>query len=621
MVLFRGINNTLADPNNGFIGARRRRIFIPPLTQHPLFIYGDGEDQRSFLSNIETLSVHTGQDDSEELDAASVSSSVSYPLGRSSVHTQEDWESFNSWLVEEHQRRSHRQPEEEVRVASDNEDTKPLVHRRFSNQSGRSSAISYPAYEDLDDFVNLKTTYKIEFQRLFKHSVPLILTFILEHIFLVICLLVVGHLGKNELAAVSLASMTTTITFAVFEGIATALDTLCPQAYGAGNYELVSLHVQRVTLVSLLLFVPFAFLWWFSQPLLSLIIEDKQVVELTTQFLRIMIAGAPAYILFETGKRFLQAQGIFEAGTIVLFISAPVNVLLSYLLVWNPVIGVGYIGAPIATVINFWLMDILFLLYVAFVDGKQCWFGVASIGELFLNWGMLAELAVPGIVMLESEYLAYEIMTLIASYYGTVELAAQSAVSSIASLAYTVPFAVGIASSTRIANFIGGNNVEGARKATKTGLIASVGVGLINLCILFFASDFIAGLFTLDHDVFTLIVRLFRPLVACIEFFDAIASVSSGIMRAQGAQKIGGWINFISYYGLTMPLVAIINHLYPKLELFGLWISLGIGMFVIGSSQVAIILLSNWDDIVLRAHLFMGDDMDDDDEEDGYGAV
>ncbi|KAG7191735.1 uncharacterized protein KQ657_002871 [Scheffersomyces spartinae] len=613
MVLFRGINSTLADPNTGFLGARRRRIFIPPLTQHPLFIYGDGEDQRSFLSNIETLSVL--QDDSEELDAASVSSSMSYPLGRSSVHTQEDWESFNSWLVEEHQRRRDGDGIDAGATATtgadSDDDLKPLIQRR-----GSVPRSNYSYSEDVDDFVNLKTSFKIEFGRLLKHSVPLIMTFILEHVFLVVCLLVVGHLGKNELAAVSLASMTTTISFAVFEGMATALDTLCPQAYGAGNYELVSLHVQRVTLVSLILYIPFAILWWFSQPLLSLIIEELEVVELTTLFLRIMILGGPAYIMFETGKRFLQAQGIFEAGTIVLFISAPINVLLSYVLVWNHTIGLGYIGAPIATVINFWLMDLLFLLYVAFIDGKQCWFGIASTTELFLNWKILGELAVPGIVMLESEYLAYEIMTLIASYYGTIELAAQSAVSSIALIAYTIPFAVGIASSTRIANFIGGNNVEGAKTATKIGLICSILIGLINLCILYYASEYIAGLFTQDHDVFTLIVKLFRPLVACVEFLDSIASVSSGIMRAQGSQKIGGWINFISYYGFTMPLVAILNHLYPRLQLYGLWISLGIGMLVIGLSQVTIILTSNWEDIILRAHLFMDDDDDDGD----YGS-
>ena len=39
--------------------------------------------------------------------------------------------------------------------------------------------------------------------------------------------MVVGKLGTKQLGAVSLATMTSTITFAIFEGTATALDTLC----------------------------------------------------------------------------------------------------------------------------------------------------------------------------------------------------------------------------------------------------------------------------------------------------------------------------------------------------------------------------------------------------------
>ena len=57
--------------------------------------------------------------------------------------------------------------------------------------------------------------------------------------------------------------------------------------------------------------------------------------------------------------------------------------------------------------------------------------------------------------MLEAEFLAFEILTLMASYLGTIALAAQSVGTTMAALTYQVPFAIGIASSTRIANFLG----------------------------------------------------------------------------------------------------------------------------------------------------------------------
>ncbi|KAK6454703.1 mate-domain-containing protein [Scheffersomyces xylosifermentans] len=600
MVLFPSINR-FANPNTaGGLGGRRRRLFIPPSTQTPLFLYGGGDDQRSFLSMIESGSVIGSE---EASDAASVSTSRSLPSTLNSVQTTEDQESFHSWLVEEHQRRY---------LATDEEEALSL-RRSESRSSGHRSYSMSSSYNELEDFQNLKTSYYTEATMIFRYSIPLIITFVLEHFFSIVCLLVVGHLGKNELAAVSLATMSSTITFAIFEGIATSLDTLCPQAYGSSNYELVNIFVQRCIVFSWVVYIPCGFLWWYSPLFLKYVIASEEVLHLTASFLRILILGAPAYIMFENGKRFLQAQGIFEAGTGILFVSAPINIFLSYFLVWNKTYGIGYMGAPIATVCNFWIMCILMALYVRYIDGSKCWFGIVSFHDLFQSWGELSQLAIPGVVMLESEYLAYEIMTLFASYFGTTQLAAQSAVASIASLAYMVPFAVGIASSTRIANFIGGQNIDGARKATKMALVAALIVACINCITLFTLKKQIAQLFSQDEGVIDLIVKLFNPLVSLIQIFDGLASVASGIMRAQGSQKIGGVINFVAYYAFALPLALILSKVVG-LELIGLWLGIGSGMILIGVSETIVILMSDWERIVINAGLRMEQEMEDDDD-------
>lgn len=596
--------NQLANPNT--VNSRRRRLFIPPSTQYPLFSYGQEPDQRSFLSLDESGSVYTGFDND---DAVSIASSRSLPLTLSSTHTTEDQESFHSWLVEEHQRRYN--ATDDSGLDSDHHQERHLISAsNLSRFTDKSHALIF----EEENFATLKTTYAREIRMLFRYSLPLVVTFVLEHFFSIVCLLVVGHLGKSELAAVSLASMTSTITFAIFEGIATALDTLCPQAYGAGNYDLVSTHVQRCFVFSMVVYLPCALFWWKSDVVLQVVIADPEVLSLTSQFLRILVAGGPAYIFFETFKRFLQAQGIFEAGTGVLFISAPINIFLLWFLVWNEKYGIGYIGAPIATVINFWIMAVLLVLYAIFVDGSKCWFGFCSPKELFTRWSQLSHLAIPGIVMLISEYLAYEIMTLFALYFGTIELAAQSAVGSIALLTYMVPFALSIASSTRIANFIGGQNIHSAVISTKVGLVCGFLVSSCNCVALLLLRWQIARLFTDDDDVLALIVHLLMPLVAVLQIFDGVASVASGILRAQGSQKIGGVINFLSYYAFAMPLAFALS-LWTDLKLEGLWLGVGSGMVLIGLTETIVILNSDWDSIIVRAGLLNDYDLDDDDED------
>ncbi|RLV93660.1 putative transporter [Spathaspora sp. JA1] len=609
MVLFPTINR-IANPNTGLNlpGGRRRRLFIPPSTQYPLFLYGEGEDQRSFLSLIEAGSESYISDDIS--DAASVSSTRSLP---SSLSTVDDQESFHSWLVEEHRRISFSNDEEEGEDQDLEEQLEQHNKRRRRGSRRRSSASS-----SIKDFIHLRTTYSLEIFTLSRHAFPLIITFILEHFFSIVCLIVVGKLGTRELAAVSLATMTSTITFAIFEGSATALDTLCPQAYGAGNPELMLIFVQRSILFSWTLFIPCAIFWWYSAHLFQYIIDDEVVVDLTSKFLRILIVGGPGYIFFENSKRFLQAQGIFEAGTGILFVAAPLNILLSWFLVWNETYGLGYIGAPIATAFNFWFMSFLMIMYVRFIDGYKCWFGISSFRELISNWSQLYRLAIPGIVMIESEYIAYEIMTLFASYFGTKQLAAQSAVSSIASLAYMIPFAVSIAASTRIANFIGGQNKPGAIISTRIAQLASIMVASFNCIVLYSFRKQIAQIFTRDPEVIKLIDDLFNPLVAVIQLFDGVACINSGILRAQGRQKIGGFINFIAYYALGLPLALTLSKIIG-LELFGLWIGIGVGMAMIGITETVIILWSDWEEILIRAGLLIECEEDEDiDEGSGF---
>lgn len=581
MVLFETINR-LANPNGGL--SRRRRLFIPPSTNRPLFLYGSADDQRSFLSLIEST-----RDVDEVSDAASVSTSRSLPSTLSSVN--DDQASFHSWLLEEQQRRY---------LAANSEDELQNLSEHtsdYSRQSSRSSSSSGISLGKYEDYVNLLTSIPIELRVLGRYSLPLIITFILEHFFSIVCLLVVGHLGKDELAAVSLATMTATITYAIFEGIATALDTLCPQAYGAGRFDLVSEHVQRCILFSWVVFVPCAFAWWNSTLFLRYIIESAEVLRLTSQFLRIMIIGGPAYIFFECGKRFLQAQGIFEAGTVILFVSAPLNIFISWFLVWNKTYGIGFVGAPIATVINFYFMCLLMVLYVVFIDGDECWFGLAKMKHLLSKWGKLSHLAIPGIIMLESEYMAYEIITLFASRFGTVPLAAQSAVSSMASLTYMVPYAVSIAASTRIASFIGGQNAYSAKVSTNVSLFLGLLCAISNCLVLYIFKTQIAMLFSKDQEVIDEIVLLLNPLVSIIQIFDGLASVASGIIRAQGMQKIGGLINLVAYYAFAIPLAMVLSDWYGY-GLVGLWLGIGSGMLVIGLSETFLIFTTNWKKLV-----------------------
>jgi MATE family multidrug resistance protein len=180
-----------------------------------------------------------------------------------------------------------------------------------------------------------ETTSKHELFLLIRNAFPLIITCLLQYTLTGASVLAVGHLGRNELGAVSLASMTSNLTgYVIYEGLSTGLDTLCAQAYGSGKLHLVGLHLQRMIYFLWLMTIPIAAVWLSSTQILLLIIPEKECARLAGLYLKVLLLGAPGFAAFEAGKRFVQAQGLFSANLYVLLFCAPLNAFMNWLFVW-----------------------------------------------------------------------------------------------------------------------------------------------------------------------------------------------------------------------------------------------------------------------------------------------
>lgn len=428
-----------------------------------------------------------------------------------------------------------------------------------------------------------------ELKALIKSSIPLVMTFLLQNSLSTVSVFSVGHLGASELAAVSMGAMTANISgYATIQGISTALDTLCPQAFGAKQYHLVGEYMQKCIALNFLIITPVLFIWvFFGKDLLNLIIPDESTADFAAQYLFYLSPGIPAYILFECGKRFLQAQGIYHVSTIVLLFAAPCNLVMNLLFVKQ----YGFIGAPIAVSINYWLMFFgLLISTLTFASPSnlenpmKCWSDL-NVRRAFQGWGNLVTLAVPGWIMLEAEFLAFEILTFMASYLGTKQLAAQAVGLTMASLTYQVPFAIGIASSTRIANYLGAGLGDSARTTTKVAICFGFFISLFNFFALYTFQTPIASLFTKDEEVIEIIHDIMW-LVALMQISDATNANSAGCLRGQGQTKIGGIVNLISYYVIGIPLSIYLSFFSPwKGSLSGLWIGTTTALTIIGVVQ------------------------------------
>lgn len=435
-------------------------------------------------------------------------------------------------------------------------------------------------WEEAVESGQIQTTWQRETKTLVSYAGPLILSFILQTSLTLTSVFTVGHIGEKELCAVSLGGMTANITgYAVYHGLATSLDTLCAQAYGSGNKKLVGLYLQRMVFFLWAITVPIAILWMFGTRILALIVPEQEIADLAGMYLKILIIGAPGYACFESAKRFVQAQGRFDATLYVLILAAPLNIFLHWLFVWK--LNWGFVGCPIAVVITECLMPVLLFLHVLLIGGMECWPGFST--KAFTNWGPMIRLALPGLVMVVAEFLAFEILTLASARISSTHLAANTVLQSLSVLTYQLPFPLSIAASTRVANLIGAGLPDAAKVTTKVNFVMGFVLGLFNMIFLSAFRNYIPLLLTSDPHVVALAAACL-PVNAAFQLFDALGAQCNGLLRGLGRQAIGTYINLFAYYAIALP-ISFFCCFGLKWDLLGLWTGPVLGLAIVAGME------------------------------------
>lgn len=486
-----------------------------------------------------------------------------------------------------------------------------FIDKIHYQNNGLSDITDYTIIETCENIIEsgkgVDSSYINEIFLISKAAFPLIFTFILQNSLPLSSIFAISRLGVKELGGLTLGSMTANITgFAAIQGLCTCLDTLCSQAYGAKNYHLVGVLLQRCAIISLLAFMPILILWWqYSESILSTMIPENDLCVLASQYLKVVVFGVPGFILFECGKRFLQCQGIFHASTVVLICCAPLNALMSYLLVWSDTIGIGYLGAPLSITLTYWLMAFGLLFYTIFtknnLNPRKCWHGLIKPCQIFKNWSVMCSLALPSVIMVEAEFLGFELLTIFASHLGTQELAAQSIVSTVASLAYQIPFSISISTSTRVANLIGALSHKTCIITCKVSLLLSFIISFSNMIIIYVFRQKIAGWFSQEADIICLVTNVL-PILALMQLFDAFNACTAGCLRGQGRQKIGGYINVFAFYFIGIPISSILTFKLG-LGINGLWYGITCSLVVMSIFQGYAVFNCNWSKIMHTAKL------------------
>ncbi|KAL2498338.1 MATE efflux family protein [Abeliophyllum distichum] len=151
--------------------------------------------------------------------------------------------------------------------------------------------------------------FGVESKKLWKLAGPAIFTSICQYSLGALTQTFSGFIGEMELAAVSVEnSVVAGLAFGVMLGMGSALETLCGQAYGAGEKRMLGIYMQRswvILVITACILLP---IYIFSPPILEFFGETAQISRAAGKFAIWMIPQLFAYALNFPIQKFLQAQ-------------------------------------------------------------------------------------------------------------------------------------------------------------------------------------------------------------------------------------------------------------------------------------------------------------------------
>ncbi|WP_042407216.1 MATE family efflux transporter [Streptacidiphilus carbonis] len=359
-------------------------------------------------------------------------------------------------------------------------------------------------------------------------AVPAFGALIAEPLFLMADSAIVGHLGTAQLAGLGVAASLLATLVGVFVFLAYATTAAVARRVGSGDRRsAVQQGIDGIWLAVILSVPVVALAVGLAPALIRLFGASATATPYAVDYLRISAFGIPAMLIVLAATGVLRGLQDTRTPLAVAVAGFTVNLLLNLGLVYGA--GLGIAGSALGTVIAQWGMA---ATYLAVVVG-----GARRLGLLDTRADLRPDLpgiracataGAPLLVRTLSLRAILLIATAVAARLGNTAMASQQIAMSLWNFLAFALDAIAIAGQAVIGRYLGADDVQGARAATRRMVEWGIGTGVLLGALLLLARPLYLPLFTDDPAVrqqlgtVLLIAAATQPLCGVVFVLDGV---------------------------------------------------------------------------------------------------
>lgn len=405
-----------------------------------------------------------------------------------------------------------------------------------------------------------------------------------------------GRVGPVDMAAVALAGSLWVPLVLFGQGLLMAITPCVAQLRGAGAVQ-NSEHLQGVGHVmrqglwmALAIAVPLILVVYALSFHLSEMGVEGELGVMTGQYLRAIVWGAPAYLLFVALRCGMEGMSLMRPAMFAGFMGLFINIPSNYVLIFGK-LGLPALGGPgtgVATAIVYWVMFLTMVMYAC--RHPQLRVLLAPRAWERPVWGTLKKLVgigFPGALAMLCEVTLFAAVALLIAPLGAIQVAGHQVALNFSSLLFMVPLSIGTAATIRTGFALGRKSVEAVRVASRSSWLLACMAAVCTAGITVAWRQQIAAVYNDDPVVLALASHLLL-FAATYQFTDAIQVVSVGILRGYNDTRAILGVTLVSYWVFALPVGYTLGrtHLWGEpLGPQGFWTA-----FIVGVSIAAVLL-------------------------------